>query len=175
MTQHDTQYDKVELRAVAESDIPQFFFNHIDPEASYMCAFVVTLPSAEQAFTERWQRLLSDTNNTIRTVVVGGRVAGSVLSFPHGDTTEVGYWLGREFWGRGIATQALEQFLRIVLVRPLHARVAHDNTGSIRVLEKCGFAEITRETSYAEARGEHIEELIMRLDSTEPFSLQERL
>jgi len=47
---------------------------------------------------------------------------------------EVTYWLGRDFWGRGLATQALKRMLHLVVDRPIFARAAADNIGSIRVL-----------------------------------------
>ena len=58
-------------------------------------------------------------------------------------TGEIGYWLGEPFWGRGIATAALDVFTRWVfssldLVR-LQARVFETNAASCRVLEKAGF------------------------------------
>jgi RimJ/RimL family protein N-acetyltransferase len=55
----------------------------------------------------------------------------------------VGYWLGRSYWGRGIATRALALFLPLVPARPLYAHVASHNTGSMRVLVKCGFRPAT--------------------------------
>jgi RimJ/RimL family protein N-acetyltransferase len=52
---------------------------------------------------------------------------------------EVGYWVGRDFWGRGLATKALKIFLEIEETRPLYGVVAVHNIASQRVLEKCGF------------------------------------
>jgi RimJ/RimL family protein N-acetyltransferase len=69
----------------------------------------------------------------------------------------VGYWVGREFWGRGIATRALAAFLDEVSERPIYAGVADTNLASIRVLEKCGF---TVAESNAE---EHPGEVLMLL------------
>ena len=91
------------------------------------------------------------------------RVAGNVLMFPHAGQPEVGYWVGREFWGRGVATRALAEFLRLVARRPLHARVATDNAASLRVLEKCGFASTGRDRGFAHGRGTEVEEYVLRL------------
>ena len=93
-----------------------------------------------------------------------GEVAGNVSSFVLFGDPAVGYWLGREFWGKGIATRALAAFLEIVTVRPLYARAAKDNIGSRRVLEKCGFAVIGEDKGYAHARSKEIEEVVLRLD-----------
>lgn len=98
-----------------------------------------------------------------RTLLCDGEVAGDMVSFILEEQREVGYWLGRDYWGRGIATQALRLFLDVVAPRPLFAHAAKDNLGSIRALEKRGFTQIGEQRSYANARDEEIEEVIMRL------------
>jgi RimJ/RimL family protein N-acetyltransferase len=121
---------------VTEDDLPIFFEDQADPEASRMAAF----PSRDrQAFMEHWARILRDEGVLARTVVFDGRVAGNVVSFVHEGRREVGYWIGKAFWGKGIATGALASFLREEPERPLYAGVAKRNAASIRVLEKCGF------------------------------------
>ena len=74
-----------------------------------------------------------------RTILADGAVAGNVVSWLQDGERLVGYWIGREHWGRGIATRALAELLREIEERPLYAHVARHNVGSIRVLEKCGF------------------------------------
>jgi RimJ/RimL family protein N-acetyltransferase len=78
---------------------------------------------------------------------------------------EVTYWIDRPAWGKGIATRALALLLELVTTRPLHARAASDNAGSLRVLQKCGFKAVGTETSFAAGRNENIEETILRLDT----------
>jgi RimJ/RimL family protein N-acetyltransferase len=85
-----------------------------------------------------------------------------MLSWEQSGDTLVGYWIGREYWGRGVASRALALFLLEVDERPLHAHVAAHNAGSIRVLEKCGF-RIVREQTIEES-GVRIDEVIFRLD-----------
>ena len=92
-----------------------------------------------------------------------GQVAGHLASWGPEGEREVTYWLGREWWGKGIATSALRAFIEEEEARPLTGRVAADNTGSIRVLEKCGFEVVERERGFANARGEEIEELVLVL------------
>ena len=78
---------------------------------------------------------------------------------------EVTYWLGREFWGRGLATQALNKMLHLVVdVWPILARAATDNIGSLSVLQKCGFKIVGENKDFANGRGEETEEYILRLD-----------
>lgn len=128
--------DRVTLRAVRDDDLSTFFQHQIDPESNRMAAF----PARDQAaFDAHWAKIRADERIILRAIEVDGQVAGNLVSFERGGAREVGYWLGREFWGRGIATAALTQFLQIVTVRPLHAVLAPHNVASRRVLEKCGF------------------------------------
>ena len=130
---------EVILREVQEADLPVFFAHQQEPEALYMAAFTSKEPANWEAFLAHWSRVLADETNLTRTIVVDGRVAGHIASFFEEGRREVTYWLGSEYWGRGLATQALRAFLHIEQTRPLHARAAKDNVGSLRVLEKCGY------------------------------------
>lgn len=106
---------------------------------------------------------MNDPSIKMMTILYLGNVAGYVLSFIMFGEKEVGYWLGKEFWGKGIASQALMEFLQIIDERPLYAHAAKDNAGSIRVLQKCGFAITGEEIGFARARGTEIEEYIFTL------------
>jgi RimJ/RimL family protein N-acetyltransferase len=132
----------VTIRPVREDDLPILFEHQRDPEANAMAAFP---PRDRDAFIAHWTKILSDRSCIARTVELDGVVAGNVGSFEFEGRREVGYWIGRTFWGRGVATRALAAFLREDTRRPLFAGVAPHNAGSIRVLEKCGF-ERTGET-----------------------------
>jgi RimJ/RimL family protein N-acetyltransferase len=129
---------EVHLRPVEPGDLDTFFEHQRDPESNRMAA----VPARDRpAFDAHWQqRVLGGEGVIVRTIVCDGEVAGNVLSWPRAEERLVGYWIGREFWGRGIATRALAAFLAEDSERPLHAHVATSNLGSIRVLEKCGFA-----------------------------------
>ena len=156
---------ELHLREVVQDDLPIFFAHQQDPDAIYMAAFTPQDPSDRVAFDAHWQRILAADTVIIRTIIWDGEVAGSVLSYETDGEPEVSYWLGKEFWGRGIATQALKMFLAdINPKRPMYGRVAKDNIGSIRVLEKCGFQVSEEASGFANARGEEIEELVMILN-----------
>jgi RimJ/RimL family protein N-acetyltransferase len=159
---------KIVLRDVAEADLPTFFAQQLDPGANHMAGFTAKDPADRDAFTAKWTKILADATTTKKTILFEGHVAGSILSFvaPWSGKLEVCYWLGREFWGSGIATQALAEFLDQVRTRPLHARAAKDNVVSIRVLEKCGFTISGQERGFAHARGEEIDEVILKLDGS---------
>jgi RimJ/RimL family protein N-acetyltransferase len=130
------------LRAVVDADLPIFFEHQREPEATSMAAF----PAREyDAFMAHWARILADASLPTRTIEVHGQVAGNVVSWQADGRRLIGYWIGREFWGRGIATRALAAFLDQITERPLHALVAPHNVGSIRVLEKCGFVHVAED------------------------------
>ena len=143
MRESSTRTEDVLLRDVAEDDLPVFFEHQRNPVANRMADF---LPRNWNAFVAHWTKILADETVIKKTVLFDGRVAGNVVSFEQECEREIGYWIGREYWGKGIATEALSQFLAHAEVRrPLHAAVAKHNVGSIRVLEKCGFAVVGEE------------------------------
>lgn len=133
---------EVTLRDVADSDLPIFFAHQADPAAYTMADFPTR---DEAAFMAHWAKIRVADSTWLRTIEVDGTVAGNVLSFERDGVREVGYWIGREFWGRGIATRALALFLAILPMRPLHAVLVLSNVGSRRVLEKCGFTLLAAE------------------------------
>jgi len=90
-------------------------------------------------------------------------VVGHIASFERLGKPEVSYWIGKEYWGKGLATKALSEFLSQVKVRPVYARAAKDNTASLRVLEKCGFKISGEDKGFSHARGKEVEEFILEL------------
>ena len=153
----------ISLREVGDRDLPVFFEQQSDEGANQMAAFTSEDPQDREAFSAHWKKILADSRITIRAIESGGELAGYLASFERWELREVSYWLGREYWGRGVATAALEAFLLLVRERPLYARAATDNVGSLRVLEKCGFEISLRERGFAEARGQEIEEVLLIL------------
>ena len=121
---------RVILQDVVEDDLPVFFEYQQDPLANHMAAFTSKDPADREAFMAHWARILSDDTVTTKTILLADQVVGSVGSYVQSGETEVTYWIGREHWGKGIATDALSQLLEQVKVRPLHARAAKDNLGS---------------------------------------------
>ena len=152
------------LRPVERTDLDAFFGYMQDPDAVWMAAFTPPDPSDREAFDAHWERLFTNPDVTTRSIEVDGALAGNIASFDMMGDREVTYWIDRSVWGRGVATEALRQFLDVEAVRPLHGRVAADNTGSRRVLEKCGFVKVAEERGFATARDEEIDELVLRLD-----------
>ena len=155
--------DNMQLRPVAASDLPTFFEHQRDPLGVHMAAFTTEDPDDRARFDAHWRRLLGDPSIVMRTVEVEGQPAGHVSSFIGDMGTEVTYWLGRDYWGRGIATAALQALLQVDSRRPLRSRAAPNNGASIRVLEKCGFVRIGTDRGYANARRAEIDEVVMEL------------
>ncbi len=154
----------VRLREVTAADLPIFFEHQLDPEANYMAAFTRKDYTSWEAFTAHWTRILSDDTTTNRTILCDGEVAGHVSKYEEGpDHPEVTYWLGKAFWGKGIATAALQAFLVHITARPIYARAAKDNRGSVRVLEKCGFTIVGEDKGFANARDHEVEEYLLQL------------
>src|SRR5687767_1771757 len=123
--------NKLVLRNVVNEDLPIFFEYQLEQEANYMAAFTAKDPTNQEAFMAHWHRILKDKTNIIQTILFNGQVAGSVSSYEEEGKPEVTYWLGKEYWGKGIATSALREFLtQHNKTRPIYARVAKDNVGS---------------------------------------------
>lgn len=149
------------LREVTDSDLPILYEQQLDPEATAMAAF----PSRDkEAFYAHSKKIMADESKIFKAILFDDQLAGSIFSWEMEGNREVGYWLGREFWGKGIATQALAEFLKIVTTRPLSAHVAKHNIGSRRVLEKCGFTVI-EDDSYTNPAGVVVEEFHLKLES----------
>jgi len=153
----------IQLRHVEEADLKIFFKNQLDPEANQMAAFTAKDPTDRDAFDAHWVKIMADESIMIRTILLDGVVAGSVLSHGWFGDLEVSYWIGKEFWGQGTATQALKLFLGEQRERPLYARAVHDNLASLRVLEKCGFVVDGHDVGFANARNEEVAEVILKL------------
>lgn len=142
------------LRDVVDTDLPVFYRQQLDPESTHMAAFRAREEWA--AFLAHWRKVLDDPTSRTQTIVRDEQVAGYVASWPQGERRLVAYWIGREHWGRGIATAALAEFLCQDRTRPLHAFVAAHNVGSIRVLEKCGFVRLGGATTGPDGVEEHL-------------------
>jgi RimJ/RimL family protein N-acetyltransferase len=155
----------VGLRAITDADLDALFDQMRDPESVWMAAFTADDPDDRSAFDAHMARVRSSPGVTLRAITCDGQFAGTVSAFVNEGQTEVTYWIDRAAWGRGVASRALELLVDLVPARPLHARAASDNIGSLRVLQKAGFTIIGTENSFAPARHGIIEETILRKDA----------
>jgi RimJ/RimL family protein N-acetyltransferase len=163
MAYHRMQNLQVQLRPSEKSDLEILFQFQLDEEANYLAAFTPKDPANKKAYIEKYTKHLDDPTINQQTILVDGIIAGSVAKFMIDGDTEITYWIDKKFWGKGIATTALKNFLTIIDTRPVFARVAFDNIGSQRVLEKCGFIRIGEDKGFANARQAEIEEFIYKL------------
>jgi RimJ/RimL family protein N-acetyltransferase len=151
------------LRNVVETDLDAFYEHQRDPRATEMALF----PARDrEAFDAHWRRLLANDALYVRTIVHEGEPAGNVLCWEDDGRRLVGYWVGPEFWGKGLATRGLAELVHEVPERPLHAWVATSNVASIRVLEKCGFVRVGAKTEHDERLGQDVELLLVELASS---------
>ena len=155
--------ERIRLRDIEPDDLALFFEHGQDPVAIEMAAFTPEDPSDRAAFAEHWQRLLESETIIKRTILHDGDVVGHIASWTQDGDREITYWIDRNCWGQGVATAAVSVFVAEIETRPLYARTATDNIGSIRVLEKCGFVVVGHERGYANGRGEEIDEMVLRL------------
>jgi RimJ/RimL family protein N-acetyltransferase len=127
----------IRLRPVIETDLPIFFEQQLDQEAVAMSAY----PAKDKGeFMRHWEGILKNKAVIARTIISKDKIAGHIICWKEGKYEQrVGYWIGRQFWGRGIATSALREFVAEVRIRPLYAEVANHNVASKRVLEKNAF------------------------------------
>jgi RimJ/RimL family protein N-acetyltransferase len=146
----------VSLRPVEDADLPIFLAHQDDPVAAAMASFPTRAPAA---FYDHWAIIRANPTLTTRTILADDVVVGDIVSWVDAGQREVGYWIGRDHWGRGYATAALRLLLEEVTDRPIFAHVALDNVGSRRVLGHCGFSVVGEAVA---ADGVH--ERIFRLD-----------
>ena len=157
----------VRLRPVIPADLPIFFEHQRDPSANHMAAFGAADPQDRAAFMARWDKILKTTGVLTRTVVVAGDVAGHISNFEMFGAPNITYWIGKPWWGQGVATGALRAFLEEFATRPAQARVAKDNIASLKVLQHAGFVIRGQDRAFAPARGQEVEEYVLVLEPAE--------
>ena len=153
----------VTLRPTDHADLDFLFQFQLNKEARYLAAFIGEDSMDKAAYLKKYTRLLSDPTVNNQTIMLANTIIGSVASFVQDGNRELTYWIDRNHWGKGVATAALQQFLRTELFRPIYGRVACDNIGSQKVLKRCGFLKIGTANDYAQARNSVIEEYIYAL------------
>lgn len=154
----------VSLRSLEDGDLDAIYQQITEPESIRMAAFTAADQTDRRAFLNRMARVRADASASNRVIDVDGAIVGTIASFRIENEREVTYWIDRTHWGKGIASAALQLLLAETAERPLYARAASDNLGSLRVLEKAGFRRVGVTRDFAPGRGEEIEETILRLD-----------
>lgn len=151
------------LRPTEFSDLEFLFVFQLDAEAGYLAAFMPKDPSDKNTYIKKYKDLLVDPTVNMQTILVDENIAGSISKFEIEGDAEITYWIDKKYWGQGIATTALKNFLTIESTRPIFGRVAFDNLGSQKVLKKRGFVKIRTDRGFANARQAEIEEFIYKI------------
>lgn len=154
----------IKLRPTEISDLDFLFKFQLDKEGGYLAAFMPKDPTDKAAYINKYTKLLNDPTVNNQTIILDNIIVGSIAKFVLEGNAEITYWIDRKFWGQGIATKALKEILTIEITRPIFARVAFDNIGSQKVLEKCGFEKTGTDKGFANARQMEIEEFIYKLN-----------
>lgn len=154
---------EITIKKSLEPDLHVFFRNQTDEEANYMAAFTPKDPHDEKAYLEKWRKLMHVDTVNIQSILVQEEVIGCVVKFEIDGDAEITYALDKKYWGKGITTFALKKFLELESCRPIYGRVAFDNIGSQKILEKSGFVRIGEDKGFANARGKEIQEFIYKL------------
>lgn len=158
-----TNNNDIKLRPTEISDLEFLFQFQLDKEGGYLAAFMPKDPTDKTAYINKHSKLLDDPTVNNQTIILDNIIVGSIAKFVMEGDTEITYWIDRKFWGQGIATKALKEFLAVETIRPIFGRVAFDNFGSQKVLEKCGFEKVGTDKGFANARQMEIEEFIYKL------------
>jgi [ribosomal protein S5]-alanine N-acetyltransferase len=154
----------ITLTKTTPDDLHSLYQIQLDQDANHMAAFTSESGTDFSLYFEKYAKHLGDPNISMWTIRIEQRIVGSVAKFLIAEDAGITYWIDKEFWGQGIATEALTQLLQHETVRPIYGYVAFDNSGSQRVLEKCGFRIVATDRGFAKVRQAEIEEFIYRLD-----------
>lgn len=154
----------ISLREMRDSDLPVYWEQLTDPEARYMAGVTGEYHYDRVLFDHHWAKIRADPTIVHRTVLADDVVVGHAAVYGPPEEREVTYWIDRSHWGRGIATAALSALIDLEPTRPLHAHAVADNTGSIRVLQKCGFVITAHGRWFARARGGDVDDVALTLE-----------
>jgi [ribosomal protein S5]-alanine N-acetyltransferase len=153
----------MELKKTTLQDLDSLFVFQTDEESNFLAAFTPEFPNDKEAYFGKWSKIIANPNINMQSIFIDDSIVGSIIKFQMGDDKEISYWLDRKFWGKGYCSKALSMFLESETDRPLNGRVAFDNLGSQRVLEKNGFVNKGHDRGYANARKAEILEYIYQL------------
>jgi RimJ/RimL family protein N-acetyltransferase len=154
----------IDLTKTTKEDLESLFVFQTNEEGIWMAAFMPEDPHDKEAYMKKWTAIVENPEIRMQTIRFEDRIIGSVAHFEMMGEIHVAYWIDQPYWGRGLATGSLKAFLAGSVTRPLFARVAYDNYGSQKVLEKCGFKSIGKDKGFANARNMEIEEFIYKFE-----------
>lgn len=153
----------IQLRNTKHADLEQLFLFQLDEEACYLAAFMSKDHQDKDAYMIKFTKLLNDKTVNNYTILVNDVIVGSIAKYMMDGQAEITYWIDKQYWGQGIASTALSQFLEIETTRPIYGHVAFDNIGSQKVLEKCNFIKVGTSSGFSNKRNTNVEEYVYEL------------
>ena len=138
----------ITLRDFLVTDIERLVFLANKQAVSRYLVYTFPYPYTRQN-AEFWiTRGCKENGHTSKVICLEGEFVGSVgftrQSGWRDHCAEIGYWIGEEYWGRGIASQALKILTDTAFekyhLKKLYAPVLAPNKASMRVLEKCNYS-----------------------------------
>jgi len=157
-----TTHPEIKLSTTKIADLDFLFKFQLDKQGGYLAAFMPKVSTDKAGYLAKHTALLKDPTVNNQSIFLEDKIVGSIAKFIMEGEAEITYWIDRAFWGQGIATKALTEFLLLETNRPIFGRVAFDNFGSQKVLEKCGFIKVGKDKGFANARQKEIEEFIYK-------------
>ncbi|SKA05919.1 Protein N-acetyltransferase, RimJ/RimL family [Chitinophaga eiseniae] len=157
------EHPNITLRKTVLADLEIFFVFQLDQEANHLAAFTSKDPTDKAAYIQKYTKHAQDPTINMCTIFMDDVIVGSIAKFEIEGQAEITYWIDKKYWGQGVATSALKALLANEPARPILGRVAFDNLGSQKVMEKCGFIRIGEDKGFANARQAEIEEYIYKL------------
>ncbi len=154
-------HSRTGFRPWTMDDIPELARLADDPQVAAILRDGFPVPYTVQDAEQFIRSSMGDGPSMNYAITFDGRTAGGIGVVPgqdvHRISGEIGYWLGREYWGRGIATQAVIMFSEFIFATTpllhLHAGLFSTNPASSRVLLKAGYRYIGRMTDCAVKNG----------------------
>jgi len=96
-----------------------------------------------------------------------GEMIGGVSFKALHETPEIGYWLGRAYWGRGYISEAIGAAIEWFFANTDHeillGMAMEENERSINAMVKCGFEQVGRSARMSLARGDYVPDVVMKL------------
>jgi RimJ/RimL family protein N-acetyltransferase len=168
----------VSIALITEDDIKTLYPLGHDKDVSWMSGGGLTFPISYEEFRIRKTIAVSASVGEMASYAIrwDDTLVGSIGYFRREADVplEIGYWLGKKYWGKGIATSALLLALDAMrddgISGTLIASTIADNLGSRHILLKCGFREIGAEVYDSPARKMEVESILhsITLSSTSP-------
>lgn len=152
----------IQLSPTRITKLDALFQIPLDKDGGYIAAFIPDNPSDKNAYLAKHTKLLNASSINQHTIWLSDTIVGSISRFIMEEQAEITYWIDKRFWGRCIATQALQIFL-LLDRRDLSSAVQHMIIQARKSIREMWAHTNRLNINYANARHAEIEELIYKL------------